>query len=596
MAQPTPYARLYNFTTYAANNAAAPFQPAATDAEFNAIATTLAETLVNLAIIQRDDGNLRMAIVTPDALNTATLNLMGDWEPKGPWLPSQVYAKKDMVTVAATSYVCATAHTSSTFAIDLAAGYWQPVNQGESADYSVIVFTATDRILGRQTAGGGAGEEIVCTSVGRGLISSPTVASARSYLSLGSGNNPTFNNVTVSNLNVSGLTAAAFLYTDTLKNLATTAAPTNGQLLVGSTGAVPVLAALTGTANQVVVTNGAGSITLSLPQSIAAASTPSFATVNLTNLSLGSVVFVGASSALTQDTTNLVWDNTNKRLGVCENGPTAALTIGDDAGNPCRLTFLADVGGGPVELTATTDDLLITNSLTIRMLHINATDLRGYNTYTDASNYLGWKIAANSGSMNFSVETAGTGADNVDILLVPAGTGALEVRNGTAAQVTRGYRTFTDTSNYERWALQSGAGYFELAAQTAGTGTDDIDVRLTPSGIGKVSTAAYMQASYYSTSAPVTETGATHTVAATTAYLICDRAGTVTVTLPAAASFTGRQLTIKTIQAQQVDSNASNVVPRIGGAAGTVIVPNTDGAWTTLVSDGTNWIAMAGNA
>lgn len=40
----------------------------------------------------------------------------------------------------------------------------------------------------------------------------------------------------------------------------------NGQIPIGSTGADPVLATLTGTANQITVTNGAGSITLSAPQ------------------------------------------------------------------------------------------------------------------------------------------------------------------------------------------------------------------------------------------------------------------------------------------------------------------------------------------
>jgi hypothetical protein len=58
--------------------------------------------------------------------------------------------------------------------------------------------------------------------------------------------------------------------------------------------------------------------------------------------------------------------------------------------------------------------------------------------------------------------------------------------NSTTAQTVRIYRTFTDSSNYERLALQSGSGYMELAAQTAGTGTDDLDVRLTPAGAGKV--------------------------------------------------------------------------------------------------------------
>lgn len=40
---------------------------------------------------------------------------------------------------------------------------------------------------------------------------------------------------------------------------------TNGQIPIGSTGADPVLAALTGTAKQVTVTNAAGAITLSIP-------------------------------------------------------------------------------------------------------------------------------------------------------------------------------------------------------------------------------------------------------------------------------------------------------------------------------------------
>ncbi len=56
----------------------------------------------------------------------------------------------------------------------------------------------------------------------------------------------------------------------------------NGQLLIGNTGNAPTVAALTGTSNQIVVTNGAGSITLSLPQSIAVGSTPTFASETLT--------------------------------------------------------------------------------------------------------------------------------------------------------------------------------------------------------------------------------------------------------------------------------------------------------------------------
>ena len=82
--------------------------------------------------------------------------------------------------------------------------------------------------------------------------------------------------LTVTNATVTGLTANSFVYSGTGGALTTTSAPTNGQLLIGSTSAAPVAAALTGTANQITVTNGAGSITLATPQNIATASTPTF--------------------------------------------------------------------------------------------------------------------------------------------------------------------------------------------------------------------------------------------------------------------------------------------------------------------------------
>ena len=91
----------------------------------------------------------------------------------------------------------------------------------------------------------------------------------------------------------------------------------------------------------------------------------------------------------------------------------------------------------------------------------------------------------------------------------------------------------------------------------------------------------------------VTETGATHTIAAATKFFIANRAGTITVTLPSAATYDGRELSLKTIQAQTVVSNSSDVIPITGGAAGTAILPATAGAWALLVSNGTNWEIMA---
>jgi len=76
-------------------------------------------------------------------------------------------------------------------------------------------------------------------------------------------------------------TANSLCYASAAGVLGSLGAATDGQIPIGSTGAAPVLAAITGTANQVVVTNAAGSITLSTPQSIATASTPTFAGLTL---------------------------------------------------------------------------------------------------------------------------------------------------------------------------------------------------------------------------------------------------------------------------------------------------------------------------
>lgn len=54
---------------------------------------------------------------------------------------------------------------------------------------SAITFAATDRLLGRSTAGGGAGEEIVCTSAGRSLIAGASASAQRTTLGLAIGTN-----------------------------------------------------------------------------------------------------------------------------------------------------------------------------------------------------------------------------------------------------------------------------------------------------------------------------------------------------------------------------------------------------------------------
>lgn len=62
----------------------------------------------------------------------------------------------------------------------------------------------------------------------------------------------------------------------------------------------------------------------------------------------------------------------------------------------------------------------------------------------------------------------------------------LALRNAANAQTFRSYYSYTDGSNYQRAALKVAAANIELAAETAGSGADNIDLLLTPAGTGVV--------------------------------------------------------------------------------------------------------------
>ena len=91
--------------------------------------------------------------------------------------------------------------------------------------------------------------------------------------------------------------------------------------------------------------------------------------------------------------------------------------------------------------------------------------------------------------------------------------------------------------------------------------------------------------------APVTVT-ADFTVGVSSWYINNKSGSTCVVTLPTPSAYIGRQITIKNMQAQLVNSASSNVVPIDSTSAGTSILLAVVGNWATMVSDGTNWIIM----
>ena len=83
----------------------------------------------------------------------------------------------------------------------------------------------------------------------------------------------------------------------------------------------------------------------------------------------------------------------------------------------------------------------------------NAQTLRVYGSYTDPSNYERLSLSTTVGSsVNITAETLGTGGDNLDIVLTPAGTGNLKFGTHTASadQAVSGYITIKDAGGTTR--------------------------------------------------------------------------------------------------------------------------------------------------
>ena len=179
--------------------------------------------------------------------------------------------------------------------------------------------------------------------------------------------------------------------------------------------------------------------------------------------------------------------------------------------------------------------------------------------------------------------------------------GCVTKSDGTLTQVANSTVSLTpSTTNYITALKESGvvycnttttnwnntANYWRLYSVVAGVSTitsytDEREIgRMTGVGTGLV--------------APVTKT-TSFTLGTNENEVICAGSASITVTLPAASSWVGRKVRIKTRAAYTVISASSNVKPLDTDTAGTAILAATAGKWAELVSDGSNWIIMAAN-
>jgi hypothetical protein len=122
------------------------------DTEFANIAATLRQLLANIALIQRDDGEIRDQRVKLFALSNEVLALLAaTGTVRGAWSQPASYSARDIVTNAGVTYICAVAHAASlTFAADLALGRWIPLAYSTAA---AIPFTPTGSLVATTVAG-----------------------------------------------------------------------------------------------------------------------------------------------------------------------------------------------------------------------------------------------------------------------------------------------------------------------------------------------------------------------------------------------------------------------------------------------------------
>jgi hypothetical protein len=158
------------------------------------------------------------------------------------------------------------------------------------------------------------------------------------------------------------------------------------------------------------------------------------------------------------------------------------------------------------------------------------------------------------------------------------GTRSIYTNSGTTINI--GANTFDCINGALKFATDAGIGRASANLVEVNNGT--------------LGTLAALRVATLRLSTPVTKT-ADFTVADTDSYIILNKGSAGVVTLPAAASYSGREISFTNIGGAFAWTSASaNVVPRVGGTAAAAILAATDGAWCKLVSDGTNWINLQG--
>ncbi len=213
----------------------------------------------------------------------------------------------------------------------------------------------------------------------------------------------------------------------------------NGELLIGSTGAAPVATTLTGTADQVIVTNGAGTITLSLPQSVNTTSSPTFDSLTLTNplttanggtgvdTAANGELLIGNGTGFTLATLT----GTSDQVTVTNGSGTITLALPQSIATTSSPQFANIVltPAGSLDITAAGGTLAIgtTNADTINIGNSGATvNIQGTTFYQNVTDLVvtDKNIVINSGGSAGSASNAGISVEENAIITAYVDTSA----------------------------------------------------------------------------------------------------------------------------------------------------------------------------
>jgi hypothetical protein len=147
VAQPVRFVITVDFSDEEAGGVAgrSTVRTAALDALMSAIKATLDDICDNLALIQRDDGELLDGRVKIHTLASDVLALIssGAFNVTGGWVTATEYEQGDIVLQNSIVYLCIVDHTSGTFATDLAAMKWGALTFVQSATDTPFSATST---------------------------------------------------------------------------------------------------------------------------------------------------------------------------------------------------------------------------------------------------------------------------------------------------------------------------------------------------------------------------------------------------------------------------------------------------------------------